>query len=347
MKTFIALLSAVSLVGVSCSRHGSTDASGAASLPAAKVRLATARIESAPVLTEITGTILPVQRAQLAAKVMGTIEEVPVALGQQVRSGDVVVKIAAVEISARVTQAQSQLNAARRDLAREQDLLAKGASTADMVKGLQDRFAAAEAVVREAEAMLAYATIRAPFDGVVARKLANAGDLASPGLPLLEVQGTADFQVEAAIPDSLAARLSTGTPLRIAIPSTGASFEGKVVELSSAADAMTHVVVAKLSVPRGTPVRSGEFARVQVPGDPKPMLLVPATAVTQRGQLERVFVAATEPNAATSRAQLRLVKTGAVRADRIEILSGIDNGERVVVAPPPALREGQPLQSLD
>ena len=106
--------------------------------------------------------------------------------------------------------AQSQLNVVNRDLERERSLLSKGAATADGVRSLEDRLTLTQAMVREAEIMLGYATIRAPFDGVVSRKPANAGDFASPGMPLLELEGTDAFQVEAAVPDSLAAALQPG-----------------------------------------------------------------------------------------------------------------------------------------
>ncbi|MEY4940065.1 MAG: hypothetical protein RIQ93_1800, partial [Verrucomicrobiota bacterium] len=190
-----------------CGKHPATAASvnPVAALPPAKIRVAMVRAEQLATLTEITGTIRPLQRATLAAKVMGTIDEFPIALGQRVAAGDILLKISAAEITARVTQAQSALNAARRDLERERDLLSKKASTADMVRGLEDRFAGTQAMVREAEVMLGYATLHAPFAGVVARKFVNAGDLASPGVPLLELEGAEAFQVEVAVPDSLAA----------------------------------------------------------------------------------------------------------------------------------------------
>lgn len=334
------LIAGLALAG--CSRQAETAASAPA-LPAAKVGLATARIENIPALTEVTGTIRPAQRAQLSAKVMGAIEEMPLTLGQRVHAGDVLVKIGAGEISARVVQAQAQLNAARRDLERERDLLTKGASTADMVKGLEDRFSAAQAMAREAETMLGYATVRAPFDGVVARKLVQVGDLASPGLPLLELEGTTGFQVEAELPDSLVGALTPDSMLTVEIPTTGVTFTGNLAELSSAADANAHTVLAKIGIPSAIAVRSGEFARVQIRGTSIPCLLVPASAVSRSGQMETIFVAEAEAGN-RSRAVLRLVKTGATRNDRVEILSGVDDGERIVVDPPAGLREGQPLE---
>ena len=340
MKSLHFVLPLVMLAALAgCAKSGESEA--AAPAPPVKVHLATVHAENVTDVVEITGTVRPVQRAVLAAKVMGPIEELPVALGQRVRTGDLLVKISAGEIAARVAQVQAQLNVVRRDLDRERDLLTKGASTADMVHGLEDRFAMTQALVHEAEAMLAYTAIRAPFDGVVARKPANAGDLAAPGMPLLELEGTADFQIEAAVPDSLAVKLAPGLTLEAAIPTSGATFRGTLAEISPAADANAHSVLAKIAVPAGTAVRSGEFARIQLPGAAGRALLAPVGAVSVLGQMERVFVAG-EGN----RAVLRLVKTGALRGDRVEILSGLDDGERIVVAPPAWLREGQTLEVL-
>jgi RND family efflux transporter MFP subunit len=291
-----------------------------------------------PVLTEVTGTVRPVQRATLAPRIMGTITDFPVALGQNVKAGDLLVTLFAGEISARAAQAQSQLNLARRDLERERDLLTKGASTAEMVRNLEDRYAMAAAGLHEAEAMLGYTEIRAPFDGVVTAKEAQAGDLASPGHSLLEVDGRGAFEVATGIPDSLADRLAIGAPLDIVAPETGLTFAGRITELSAAADPTARTVAARIALPPGAVVRSGQFVRVRVPGAPARALLVPSAAVSVLGQMERVFVAGNG-----DRVELRLVKTGVVRGDQVEILSGLDPGDRVIPAPPAGLREGQAL----
>ena len=336
------LLAVLLLAG--CVDRGAPEA--AANLPPVRVRAMTVSTAEVPVLIEVTGTVRPVQRAVIAAKVMGVIEDLPVALGQRVKAGDLLVKISAGEISARVLQAQAQLNQARRDLDRERSLLTQNASTPDMVKSLEDRYAMTEAMVREAEVMLGYAAVRAPFGGVVARKLATAGDLAAPGMPLLELEGTGDFQVEAGIPDSLISRLPAGTPLAVAVPAAAAEFTGTLVEVSSAADPLTRSVTVKIAVPAGAAVGSGQYARVQVPGAPVRALLAPAGAVSILGQMERVFVVA--GSAGRPSAVLRLVRTGAVRGpagqQNVEILSGLADGDRVVTNPPAGLQEGQPLE---
>jgi membrane fusion protein, multidrug efflux system len=340
LSAALSLLFAAALIA-GCGQQRTTDSRPAAALPPVKARLAAVHAEPVPFLTDVTGTVRPLEHAQIAAKVMGVIEELPITLGQRVRRGDILARIGAGEINARLVQAQSQLNAARRDLERERDLLTKGASTADMVRGLEDRFTAAQATVREAEVMLGYATLRAPFDGVIARKLANAGDLASPGYPLLEIEGTTGFEVEAGIPDSLASALVIGTPIAVEIPAAGLSVTGKVSEYSSSADVTARTISAKIALPAHDGIRSGQFARLQLPGASVKTLLVPESAVSATGQMERVFIASND-----NRAVLRLVKTGARQGDQVEILAGIDDGERIVVAPPVTLREGQALEIL-
>jgi membrane fusion protein, multidrug efflux system len=338
---FILPLAAVLALAAGCNRHTPPPMAGITPLPAARVRTTVVGVEPIAAVVEVTGTVRPVQQAQLAAKVMGTIDELPVTLGQQVARGALLVKISAGEINARLVQAQSQLSSVRRDLERERALLTKGASTADMLRGLEERFSAAEAMVREAEVTLGYTTLRAPFDGVVARKFVHAGDLASPGMPLLELEGLGAFQIETAIPDSLAATLAVGSPVSVELPTSGARFTGPLAEISSTAQSGTRSVLAKISVPAGTAVRSGEFVRVEFAGRATPTLLAPASAVTALGQMERIFVAG-EGNRAT----LRLVKTGAAHGDRLEILAGLDPGERIVLSPAATLQEGQPLEFL-
>jgi RND family efflux transporter MFP subunit len=335
MKFPLLLSGMVALAAAGCSRPEASRA--ATTLPAAKVRVTTVQAAELPQLSEITGTVRPVQRATLAAKTMGAIIELPVALGQRVRAGETLARIAAEDTAARVAQAKSQLSLVKRDLGRERDLLAKGASTAETVRALEDRLAGLEASVREAEALLAHAEIRAPFDGVIARRPANPGDIAFPGQPLLEIEGVGGFEIEAGIPETLASTLRTGITLGCRVDAL--RFNGMVRELSSASDPATRTVSAKIAVPAGAMVRSGQFARVEIPGAGERTLLIPAASVSVLGQMERVFLAGEG-----DRAVLRLVRTGARRGDAIEVLSGLDAGDRVVLAPAATLREGQPLE---
>jgi RND family efflux transporter MFP subunit len=339
MNIRTALLSLLLGISAGCGRHESPRSTTPTALPAVAVRTIEVTAENLASATEVTGTVQAVQRAQLAARVMGAIEEMPVTLGQRVSAGDVLVRIAAGDISARVAQARTHLAALHRELERERGLQATGASARETVRGLEDRVSAAEAQLREAEALLDFTIIRAPFDGVIARKPANAGDLATPGAPLLEVHGLNQFEVEAAVPETAAAGLRVGDAVAVTIPTTGLSFVAKAAELSSAADVRARAITLKASVPAGVTLHSGQFARLRISGAGRPALLVPASAVTSVGQMERIFTVGDD-----RRATLRLVKTGGRHGDRFEVLAGLQAGDRVIVAPPGNLRDGQRVE---
>jgi membrane fusion protein, multidrug efflux system len=323
-----------------CGKPPQSGSTTPASLPPVSAQIHAVKVEQVPLAIEVTGTVRAQQRAQIGAKLMGAVEDMPVSLGQKVRAGDVLVKLAAGEVSARAAQARSQLNTVRRDLERDRALLAKGASTNETVRNLEDRVTTSEAQLRETEAMLSYAILRAPFDGIVTRKFANTGDLASPGSLLLELDGVGAFEIHAGVPESLASKLVVGATVPVEIPATGVSFTGKLAELSSAADAEARSVAVKIAVPSDVDVRSGQFARVKIPGEPRSTIRVPESAISLFGQMERVFVVN-----ADGRAALRLVKIGGRMDGRVEVISGLAEGDRVVVGPPRGLRDGQPVEA--
>lgn len=328
------------LVGVAagCSRPSAQSPARADQLPPVPVRVTTVARESIPALLETAGTVRAVQRAAIAARIAGPIESLALTLGQPVHAGDVLLRIGVPDVAARADQTRAQLAQVERELARERRLLATGAGTADTVKALEDRLAQTRAALREAETLLDYATVRAPFDGIIARKHVEAGDFATVGTPLLQLDGRNAFEIEAGLPESPGITLAPGDMLEVEIPAARIHFRGAIAEFSSAADATARSITVKIAVPPGTAVRPGQFARVFVPATPSVALFVPTSAVSTFGQMTRVFTVGPE-----NRALLRLVKTGAPRGDRIEILSGLDAAESVVVAPPATLREGQPL----
>ncbi len=306
--------------------------------PAVRVELAPVAVVTAPAALATTGTVRAVRRATLAARVAGTVATLPVTLGAAVPAGAVLLTISADETVARVTQTRALLAQVERELDRERRLLASGAGTREVVRTLEDRLAQTRAALAEIETLAAYAVVRAPFAGTIARKHVEVGDFAAPGAPLLQLEGTADFEIEVGLPESAGSALALGTSLAVEIPAVGLAFTAPVAELSSAADPAVRQLLAKLAVPPGTAVRPGQFARVTFPGAPATSLRVPASAVSVHGQMERVFVVGPGP-----RAELRLVKTGARHGDLIEIAAGLDSADRVIVNPPATLRDGQPV----
>ena len=291
-----------------------------------------------PALVELAGTVQAVDQAAIAAKVTGVVTKVPVVLGSQVEAGDLLITISAEEIAAKLGQAEAQLAQAKRNLEREQNLLAKNAATADTVKSMTDAYAIAQAGYREAKTMLGYATITAPFDGVVTRKLVSTGDLAVPGTVLLQLENPRKLQVSAAVPESLVLALHTGDTLTVTVPAAGVTVQGLVTEIAPAADPGSRTAPITIELPAEPKLRSGQFARVLLPGKEGKALLVPSSAIVPLGQMDRVFVVDND------RAHLRLVRTGRQLNGATEILGGLNPGETVVTANNRLLVNGQALR---
>lgn len=335
MKRFLFFL-ALLLLSTTPALAGAADTKEAsAPVP---VSVTTASEGEIPVLAEIVGTVQSAERAAIAAKVTGVITRMSVLLGSTVQTGDLLIAISAEEISARLNQAEAELARAKRNLEREQNLLLKNAATAETVKSMQDLHAIAQAGYREAKTMLGYTTITAPFAGVVTRKNVNTGDLATPGTVLLQIENNQRLQVTTAVPESLVLQIRTGDVLTVKVPAASVVVKGIVTEIGSAADPSSRTAPVTLDLPANPNLRSGQFARVLVPGKEGKTLLIPATALVPSGQMDRVFVVSEE------RARLRLVRTGRSHDGLIEILSGLEAGETVVVSNNQRLVNGQRLQ---
>ncbi|MDP2755333.1 MAG: efflux RND transporter periplasmic adaptor subunit [Nitrospirota bacterium] len=288
---------------------------------------------------EVAGAVESVQRATLAAKIPGPIEEMPVSLGLVVKKGALLARISAGEITARLSQAETQLGQAQRNFEREKRLLEKDASTRETVKSLEDAYRLAEGGLREARAMRDYTRITAPFAGIISQKMANAGDLATPGMPLLVLENTEQLQVVAAAPEVPALKIKKGDTLFVTIPAAEFSQSGTVTEISPAADTASRTALLKIRINGNPALRPGQYARVSLPGGAGVnTFLVPEAALLRFGQMERIFV--TE----NGTAHLRLVRSGEHRDGQVEILAGLNGGEQVVVQGSEQLVDGQPVR---
>ncbi|MHB1305621.1 MAG: efflux RND transporter periplasmic adaptor subunit [Limisphaerales bacterium] len=334
----VILLVLTGLIGTGCHRTPPSSAE-APQLPTATVEVQTLERQIRPAVEEAVGTIRAKVRASLEAKLSGRIERLGVVLGQRVKAGDVLVELDAREIQARLDQAKAMRQQVDRDLQRFQVLLKQEAVTQAEFDAVEARHRVATAAMSEVETMLSHVRILAPFDGVVTRKLAEVGDLAAPGRPLLELEDPATLRFEADVPEALIQRIQPDAKLPVRVASRDAAIEGTVVEMAPTADAISRTVRVKLDLPPADGVRAGQFGRLTVPLHDTSVIEVPSTALIQRGQMELVFVVTNQV------AQLRLVKTGRRTGDRFEVLSGVSVGEAVVVAGAEALLDGQPVRT--
>ncbi|MFA5257643.1 MAG: efflux RND transporter periplasmic adaptor subunit [Opitutales bacterium] len=325
-------IAAVGLAG--CGGHAGTDAKAAEAAPL-HVRGYVVTREAVPRLCEVPGTITPRDQAVVSARVMGTVAVADFAIGQRVAQGQLLVVLSAPEMAARVDQAQAALDKASRDYERESGLLESGASTAQTVRDLSERLRIAEASLVEAQSLNSYTRIAAPFDGYITRKMAGVGDFAAPGTPLFEIAGESGLRAESTVPDSFPA-LPIGTAL--AVRSGERDYAGILAESSMAADPLSRTRLAKVDLKSADDLRSGQFVRVFWKVGEYMELVVPKSAVSRFGQIQRVFVVE------QGRAHLRLIKTGEDYGDAVQILSGLDEGDVVIANPPAGIENGNPVE---
>lgn len=320
IRTFMISLAALAVLG-GCGRQEGTGPE----TPAMKVQTIEVRLQPAPELYESAGTVRAKLTATVSAKVMAAIQQVLVQPGEAVHKGQELAKLDNRDLRA-------EFERARADFDRAKALLENQAETPAEFDAVQSRY-------RVAAANLSYANITAPFDGVVGQKLCDAGDLASPGRPLFVVEQPTDFRLETQAPERFASMVHTGQAVQVSIDATGESCDGAVAEIDSVGDPSSHSFLVKIDLFCKQALKSGMFGRAQLPVGERPGLFVPSTSVHERGQLTFVYVAA------DGRAHLRLVKTGKQRLDLIEVLSGLQPGEQVVVSAGEDLTDQQKISS--
>lgn len=344
-KSSLLLIFLLAVVTGGCKSDTTTATKTIEDLPLAEVTVARVTAIRAPNQVELVGTIQAVDQAEISSKITGNILSMSVDLGSKVKKGDILVQLSAGEISAKVQQALAQLEQAKRNLAREEKLLKKNAATPETVKSLRDTVKISQATFLESQTMLNYTTISAPFDGIVTKKIANTGDLATPGKPLLRMEGENKLQIVTDIPEAMVHDLQIGDTLEASIPAVNSKISGQVTEISPTADPSSRTTPIKIRISKEPQLRSGQFARVLFLKSDIETLAVPKASIMPYGQLERVFVVN------ENRAQLRLVRTGGTieTADgtvSIEIISGVDKGEEVITSTPSNVQSGQPLKVL-
>jgi RND family efflux transporter MFP subunit len=315
------------------SRGSSTD------LPTAKVRVQTIESKSQANTEDVVGTVHATLHATLEAKVSGRIDKLPVALGQRIKAGELVARLEAAEINARLDQAEASLEQAERDWKRVSALFEQQAVTRAEYDAAQSRHRLAQGAAAEAKAMMSYVEIVAPFGGVVTRKWADVGDLATPGKPLVAIEDPSALQLEADVPQAIASQVQRDARLAARVEGVSEELTGTVSEIAPVADSVSRTLRVKLDLPASPGLRSGQFARLAVPVGESNSLRVPAAAVVQRGQLEIVFVVANQ------HANLHLVKSGKRIGDTLEILSGLRAGDSVVIDGAAQLADGQPVEA--
>jgi RND family efflux transporter MFP subunit len=309
----------------SCARH---ETSRPADTPAARpVEVHTAAVVRASAAGQLTApaVVQARRRAALASRLAASVTALPFREGERVEQGAVVARMDDAPLRAALAAAEAGLAAAQSDLHRAQALLAKGAATPREVEQMETAASAARAQLTAARDTLAHATVRAPFAGRIAARAVNVGDVVGPGAPLLEIEGEGGLELRATVEPDVAATLRPGARLQALVDRGTDPLPVTVTAVAPSGDPITHRFEVKADLPSAPGLRAGVFARLLVPGPAaEPALLVPASALFERGGLSGVFVVS------EGRARLRWVAPGAREGAWAEVRAGVMEGEQVV-----------------
>jgi membrane fusion protein, multidrug efflux system len=352
-----------------------------ASQSALTVSTVTAATETWPSIYEATGTVRARTSAVISARLMGYVREVRVQAGDRVREGQLLVTLdtrdldvssrrveaareevrtAVPEADSAVAAAKSNLDLAQVTFGRMQDLFQKTSisnqefdeasaklkaaqAAYEMARAkriqLDSKLAGADQEVRSTQVARSYADVLAPFAGVVIAKSVDPGSLALPGAPLFTIEREGAYRLEASVEESRLAAIRMGQPVSITLDSVDGRIDARVSEIVPAVDAASRAYIVKIDLPVLPALRSGVFGRARLQVGSRSLLAIPGGAVTDRGQLQSVFVV---DNGVT---RTRLITTGQKVNDRVEVLSGLTAGEKVIFPVPRDLAEGAKVEA--
>ncbi len=295
------------------------------------------------------GVVQAVQRADLAAQTAGRVASVLVDVNQQVKAGDVLLRITAVEQDAGVNAARAQLRAAEASAAEAEQNYKRFAALADaqyvskaqidQARAARDSAVAARnaaaAMLAQASQQSAYTVVRAPYDGVVAARNVEPGETVAPGMPLMSVYAPKALRIEVAVPQTRADAIRKHASAQVVL-ADGRTVAPAEVVVFPAADPQTHSVNVRVNLPALEPqIAPGTTAKVLFAADTQAAtaeegrgaVRIPASSIAQRGELSAVYVVQ------DGRLLLRQLRLGGRSGDAVDVISGLKTGDVVAVDP--------------
>lgn len=372
MRPFIYRLAAgtaltVALAGCSGKKHEAGSKPTEPTAVVTGITIETVKSGSMPETQEISGTVRARTSAVVSPRIPGTVNLLRVREGDRVRKGQLLLQLDAQENQAAAAGAAAGIEEARRGLEEAQTRKRLADTTFERFQILfneqaisrqefdvkqserelaEQGVARAEARLRQARegsraagTMADYTRITAPISGIITNKPADLGATVFPGQPLMTIEDEGSYQLELAIPENMAATVKPGSPVQVTLDAVGGSFAAKIAEIVPSADPASRTFIAKITLDRKG-LRSGMFGRGMVSlGSSVNVMLTAKDAIVERGALTSVWVVDKD-----NVARMRLVKVGKTVGDRVEILSGLSDGERVVVSGVGKISEGDRVE---
>ena len=298
-----------------------------------------------PMTESAVGSIRAVHETSIGSKLLARVVEVNVKAGQKVKTDDVLFRLDDTDLRAKLQQAKAAVSSAesvasqaKSDAKRAEQLLpSKAISQQDYEKAFSlERTAKADVeraseALKEVQAMLDWASVRSPFDGVVVDKKVDVGDMVIPGQILATLYDPNRMQLVASVRDSLAGMLQVGQDIGVQIDGMDKRCSGTVSEIVPESQSASRSFQVKVTGPCPPGIHTGLFGRLYIPVREEQVLAIPNDAVRNVGQLELVEVV---ENGKAVKRSIRCGRTGkddSILGNNVEVLSGLREGEEVVV----------------
>ena len=322
-------LMAVVLLAAGCGSKDEPPTSAVSAAPQTTVQAAIVEIRTSevPIRVEVTGQVMPIFQAVLSSRIQGTIDQLLVREGSPVVKGQTLIQLDNRDVQAELARAIAEVENAEAHLDRMKTLHAQDAVSKQEMENATRTYKVAEANRKAVLAQLSYTIVKAPFDGVITEKKVEAGELASPGQPLLIMENPRQLRLEATVAEGDLKSVSRGDKIPVTIDALqGRALAGIVGQILPAGDPHTHTFMVKVDLPPAPGLKTGMFGRFQLDKGTTRTILVPETAVVERGEMTSVFAVGSDRIA-----RLRWVKTGRRFDKQVELLSGVNVGESVLL----------------
>ena len=310
----------------------------------------------------LSGRVEAVQSANITTRIMGYITKVLVKTGEKVEKGQLLFSVNNADFLAKkaqadaaVAQAEAVYNSAQKDFERYTILFKQQSASAKELDNITLQYKSAKAALdaakqmrNEVNAQLSYTDVTAPFNGVVTQKFLDAGNMATPGMPVLSIETNGTLQVTASVPETEISHIKLGTDASLTVKAAGSTFNGKVTEISNSSQNSGGLYVIKINVPDNDKkdLLAGMYVNVIISiadtlstvgkGEG---ILVPESSIVHKGELDGIYSISSE-----NQALLRWVRLGKRINGEVEILSGLGKSEKFILHADGNLYNGAPVK---
>jgi len=354
MKKLLPIFLVILLLLTSCKEKVKPGSAEVKREPVTGVTLITVTLQEVDSFYETAGTIRAKTTSVLASRTTGTVLSIDVKEGDRVRPGQELMKLDDREPAQRVAAAESGYKEALKALdeagqnksladitykryrnlsdekvisQQEMDQVETQKKVADLgYERVGEMVNRARAQLEEVRINKGFARVTAPHEGVIIEKRIEQGSLATPGSPLLILEDTSLFKVDAYVNERLMGKVKVGMPITVLLASEARPIVGTIGEIVPAVDPATRTFPVKVFL-KDPGLRSGLYVKIRIPEGKKRTLLIPVKAVVEKGVLTGVYVVDSQ-----GVMTYRIIKTGQVFGDQVEVVSGIKPGERIAVA---------------